>query len=469
MTKDKSGLLPCNCGKIGSNRLVTNYFGSWSMLSEKEFSSLNRCSTGQGGRLSGRLKKDGIIIDRQNFSRVLDGYKTLNRFLFQGPSLHIVVPTLRCNHKCVYCHAAPPDARDSDMDRATAINVLNFIFKTQSKAVTIEFQGGEPLLNWDIVKLIVKEAGRLNEKYEKKNLRIAIVSNLTLMDEKKLDFLVRNNVSVCTSLDGPEKVHNANRNYINGKGTYKDVVKWIGKIKEGYRKRKSAAELNALVTVTRHSLPYWKEIIDEYAGQGFSTVHLRFLNRLGRARENWGEISCTPEEFTAFWKKGMDYMIALNKKGIRIKERTASLMLEKILNKRCPGYAELMSPCGAGRTQLAYSFNGDVYTCDEARMLNEELFRLGNVHKNTYKEVMRSGSLIGTCYASVLDNYCPDCVFRPFCGTCPVLNYAEQGTLVPKIRETAKCKIYKEQFSHIFGSISKNLSEYDILRKWVDE
>jgi len=205
-------------------------------LSEEEFREVNQHKLEKDSELFGRLKNSGMVIDKGNASKVIKDYRSLNQFLLQGPSLHIIVPTLRCNQECIYCHAKPLDEKNLDMDKKTAIKAMNFVFQTESPAVTIEFQGGEPLLAWDTVSFIVKEARSLNEKYEKKDLRITVVTNLTLMDEEKLDFLIKNRVSICASLDGPEKVHDANRKYLGGGPTYKDVIKRIEEIKGKYEK-----------------------------------------------------------------------------------------------------------------------------------------------------------------------------------------------------------------------------------------
>lgn len=465
--EEASVVLPHNCEKIGDKYLVTTQFGGWSLLSRDEFMSLSGLRIKDNKKLERKLKKGNIIIDKKNLGDVLKEYRNLNRFLFQGPSLHIIAVTQRCNHVCVYCQAKRPDEKQ-DMNRKTAIRVLDFIFKSPSKAVTIEFQGGEPLLNWDIVEFIVKEARRLNRRYENKDLRIALVSNLILLDKGKLDFLMKNDVSICTSLDGPKEVHDKNRKYLSGKGTHNDVAGRIGEINGFYRKRKTKFKLNALPTITAHSLPFPKEIVNEYVRLGFDIVHMRFLNRLGEAKKNWDGIGYTADEFLDFWKKGLDYIIELNKKGVKISEKMATLMLVKILKKKDPGYTELMSPCGAGTTQLLYDYDGDVYTCDEGRMLGERLFMIGNVNKNDYKDVIRNENLIGTCHASILENYCQACAFRPWCGTCPVMNYAQQGSLVPKITETMRCKIYKAQFTYLFNRM-REPNVLKIFEKWANE
>jgi len=457
------GVLPYKYIRIGNDYLIISDYGSWCFLNEEEFKKLENNKIDDEIKI--KLEKEKIIASKNNINQIIADYKNLNRFLFQGPSLHIVIPTLKCNQNCVYCQAKPKNDINLFMTKETAIKVLDFIFKSPSQAITIEFQGGEPLLNWDVVKFIVEEARKINNEFEKKDLRISMVTNLTLMDDEKLDFLIKNNVSICTSLDGPKYVHDKNRIYLENKGTYDDVIKWIKKINKEYKKRNVKMKLNAIATITKQSLPYWKEIVDEYVKDGFNTIPLGFVNKMGSAKRNWNEIGYSPEEFIEFWKKAMNYIIELNRKGINIKERLSIYMLTKIFDKVDPGYTELMSPCGAGRTQIVYNTNGDIYTCDEGRMLEEDLFKLGNV-ENKYEDIMRNDNLIAICHSSLLDNYCTLCAFKPFCGTCPVANYNEQGTIIPKITETFRCKVYKELFIYIYSKI-RNPEIAEIFKRWI--
>ena len=458
------GLLPWNHLKLQNKYLVTTSFGGWCILTSKEFHSFLHNKIDE--TLRKKLEDSQIILTSNNVEDVIKRYKGLKRLLFQGPSLHIISVTEQCNHNCIYCQANYTKGKKGHMNEETAMKVLEFIFETPSKAIAIEFQGGEPLLNWKIVKLIIEEAERLNESYEKKDLRFSLVSNLSILDKEKLDFLVRHRVGLCTSLDGPSKVHNANRKFINGEGSYQKLTEKMKMVKDVFDKYK--LKFYALLTVTAYSLPYWKEIIDEYVKWGFDIIHLRFLNKLGKAKENWKEIGYTPEEFFDFWKKSMDYILELNKKGVLLKERMSFVMLQKILKGEDPGYTELMSPCGAGITQLLYNYNGNIYTCDEARMLGEDMFLLGNVHTHTYKEVIRSENLVATCYASLIENYCERCVFRSWCGTCPVINYATEGGILPKITQTFRCKVYKKQFAYLFNKI-QNPENLEIFKRWINE
>ena len=435
--------------KFGKKYLITTDHGSWVFLKKNEY---NQLESGKFSKnLFDKLEKAGIILTEKNTYQVINDYKERNFFLFYGPSLHIVVPTLRCNMNCIYCHASsvPENKKGYDMDKKTAKKVVDFIFKSPNKSITIEFQGGEPLLNWNIVKYITNYSLNKN-KTEKKELRLALVTNLVEMDENKLDFLIKKGVSICTSLDGPKIVHDYNRRYLNG-SNYEKVVKWIKKINKKYKQIGKDINMGALVTLTKKSLKYPKEIVDEYVKLGLHSIHLRFLNGLGVAKKSWKKISYSVDDYLAFWKKAVSYIENLKNKGVKIQERMIKIMEQKISEKFDPNYIDLKSPCGAAIGQLVYNYDGKIYSCDEARMLKEDIFMLGDVKKDSYKKILTSSKTCSIINASINENFvCNDCVYKPYCGVCPVCNYAEQGNVIADIIRTARCKIFMNQFDWVF-------------------
>lgn len=465
ITEQISGLLPYNALPIMHKFLVTTRYGAWVLLDADEYGRVKQNNL--GGELYTKLETAGIVATSENMKEIVRNYRSINANMLTGPSLHITSVTVRCNFNCAYCHTSSPLAKGKDMTKETAIKVLENVFKTPNNSVTIEFQGGECLLNWDVVKFIIHNARKLNE-IEKKDLRITAVTNLSLMTDERLAFFLDNDVSLCTSLDGPAVVHDKNRPLRGEQATYALVTSWIKKIQEEGKRRGKEHILGALPTITRHSLSYPREIVDEYVAHGFTDIHLRPLNYLGIAITRWPEIGYTAEEFIAFWKEAAEYILALNKKGVRIKERMLSIMLTKILQKKDPFYTELMSPCGAGRTQIAYEYDGSVYTCDEGRMLGEDLFKLGHVMTEKYTDFMASDTLLSTMTASILDNYnCKTCAYLPWCGTCPVINVSEQGNILPKIKESMKHKIYFAQFSFLFEKMVNDPDAETIFRSWL--
>ncbi len=456
--------------EVNKNYLVTTDDGSWIVLSSKEFKALKTNKI--KGDLFSKLEDAGIIITEKNREQIINRLSIKYDFLFQGTALHIVIPTLRCNFNCIYCHSSskPLTAKEYDMDEKTAKAVVDFIFQSPSHYITIEFQGGEPLLRFDIVKYIIEYAKKVNKDYNR-DLVFTLVTNFSLMDEEKLNFLIENEVGICTSLDGSISLHNRNRPFMKDKESYSFVEKWVNRLHEEYLKRKiTNRRANALITITKDSLSKHKEIIDEYVRLGLNDIFLRFLNNLGDARPVWSNISYTPEEFIEFWKKSIDYIIELNKKGVLIREWFSWIILQKLIIGIEPNYFEQRSPCGAVIGQLAYNYNGDIYSCDEARMVGEDIFKLGNVNENPYRNITTSQQSCALITSSINDTQiCDFCAYKPYCGLCPVCNYAEHGSIISNILCTARCKIYKAQFDYIFEKIIKDKEAYGIFRNWLDK
>ena len=138
------------------------------------------------------------------------------------------------------------------------------------------------------------------------------------------------------------------------------------------------------------------------------------------------------------------------------------------LNGKWINYVDFQSPCGAAIGQLAYAQDGNIYTCDEGRAF--DMFKLGNVHKNDYKETLTSEKTCSMIAASTNDCLlCDACAYKPFCGVCPVCTYAETGNLVPKLAMSDRCKIHKTMFDYIFENLTFSSGHRNVFDKWFRE
>ena len=448
--------------EIGDKYLLTNDFGFFAILTKKEFKDFLEGNLDKAGELYQKLVKEGFIKDAVGLDGLIQRYADKNCTLLMGPNLHIIVVSLRCNTKCVYCQASslPADCIDYDMDRKTAKKVVDLIFESPSPVITIEFQGGEPLINWPVVRYIVNYAKKKSKdsSFRGRKLNMSIVTNFSLMNEERLNFLVKNMVSLCTSLDGPEHLHNANRPLPNLNG-YKITVDWIQKVKELEKKRlkagKTVYNLSALLTVARKSLDYPEEIIDEYRKRGFEGIFLRPLSYLGKSGgEARDKIGYSVEDFLKFWKKSMDYIISINLEGEFFMERGCRIMLQKILTAKDPGFTDLRSPCGAAVGQVLYNYDGKIFTCDEGRMIGDDTFVIGDVNESQYDDIVWNDKTKTMVNSSMLENLsCDLCVYKPYCGVCPVKNYALYGNLFPQMKNTEWCKQNRFQLDYLFNKM----------------
>jgi len=429
--------------------LVTVDSGDWIVLSKKKYDLLARDKTENDFFLYNILKDKYVVLTEENKPDYVKKLRSRYSHLFSAPSLHVVAVTKRCNNTCVYCHANAKcsDDKSLDMNMDVAKRTVDFIFQSHNKNITIEFQGGEPLLNFEIVKFIIEYAKKLNQEF-RKNLVISLVSNLTAMDESKLKFLMKHRVGLCTSLDGPDYVHDKNRKFIDGRGTHEQVAKWIKIIKKKHNYR-----LDALMVTTKASLPYPIEIVDEYLKHGFTQIQIRPMLSLGYAQDKLNDIGFSADEYIQFWKKAMDHILKLNKDRV-IVERLSRYVVSKLFRKNTSNFVDLNSPCGAAISTMAYDHKGYIYSCDEGRQY--ELFRLGNVDMKM-RELFESAQVQSLVRASVNDCLlCDNCVWKPYCGVCPVCNYAEAGNLVPKLPLNDRCRILDAMFTYLVEKIQED-------------
>lgn len=458
--------------QLDEDYLLTNDIGDFAYLHNGSFSKLLKGGLDERSAEYKLLKEKAFIRDDSKCNTVVERYRLRNAFFGLGTSLHIIVVTLRCDHACIYCHASARNikASDLDMDIETARKVVDRIFESPSPTITIEFQGGEPLLNFDTIKFIIEYAQEKNKTLNK-NLLITLVTNFSKINDERLSYLLKNKISLCTSIDGPRKLHNKNRISLYNMDSYNHTIKWFKRAQRQYLHR-IRYRPNALTTITKYSLSYPKEIVDEYVKLGLEGIHLRPLNPFGLAKKSWEKIGYTAAEFIDFYRIAFDYIIELNRKGRMFYERAARVFLMKIFSDTDPGYFEIRSPCGAGIGQLAYNFNGDVYTCDEGRMMSrtgDESFRLGNVMENCYRDVVSTHTVKAICVSSILDILpgCSTCVYKPYCGVCPIYNYTEGGNIFCQTPNNERCKINTAILDILFKKI-KDKKNLQIFKKWVN-
>ena len=435
--------------------LLTVDSGDWLVLSEKKLRLLEKRRYKDDTSLYRLLRERFMILDKDNSEEYVSRLRESYSHLFTPPSLHIVAVTARCNLACSYCHANAKISSDSslDMDLNTAKRTVDFIFSLKNKSAMIEFQGGEPLLNFETVRFITEYATKKN-KAAKKDLRLSLVTNLTLMDKEKLEFCKKNRIGLCTSLDGPAMIHDRHRKNPSGEGTHAIVADRVERIRKEH-------PIEALMVATKDSLPYPKEIVDEYDRLGFKTIQLRPFLSLGQAIGKKG-LGFTADEYLDFWKIAMERILEINKRRY-FEERYSTYMLKKLFGMRS-NFVDLCSPCGAIVSTLAYDHEGKIYSCDEGRQ--HEMFCIGDVDKR-FEDMLETEKAQCIIRGSVNDCLlCDACAWKPFCGVCQVCNYAEDGNLVPKLAQDTRCKILDGMFTFLIGKIQEDEKAF---ARWVED
>jgi len=457
--------------RFGLDVLIVNEVGEYNFISNNDFTRLINYQLNPSENTFLNLKSKHIVTDTElalPIYLLATKYRTKKSFLNDFTALHIFIITLRCNQKCKYCQASSEDENkfEYDMNIETAKKCVDLVFKSPSPYIKIEFQGGEPLLNFETVKFITKYANKLNKLY-RKNLEFVVCTNLLALNEDILDFLEKNNIWVSTSLDGSKELHDANRITRNGFGTY-DIVKKNIKL---IQSRLGSKRISALMVTTKDNIHKLDKVIDEYINQNFNSIFIRTLHPYGRAVK--GDLGYDIKTFIKNYIKALDYIIKLNLDGIMFSEEYASIILKKILTPFDTGFVDLQSPTGAGISCAVYGYNGDIFMSDEARMLSkmgDNRFLLGNVYKNKYKEIFFNETIEQTIENSIVETMplCSECAFQSYCGADPVRNYSVMGDLIGHIPTSELHQINYSIIHHLMELIKSNNSEImNVFWSWI--
>ena len=455
-------------------------------LTQDDFRAFFEGTIAQGTELYGKLAERNFVRAEANVGQIAQRMAARRTFIHHGPNLHIVVVTLRCNETCVYCHASRADmtATHTDMTPEIADRTVETIFKTTNPSITIEFQGGEPLVAFPIMKRVIERAREANKTAGKK-LEFTMVSNLSLLDDEKLEYLVANKVQICTSIDGPEHLHDKQRK-LPGLSAHKAATASIRKVNDAYKVMgldPTLYHVEALLTTTRDALPRYKEIVDTYVDLGCRALFLRPVDPFGFADKTAPRVEYPRAEYLEFYRSAVDYMLTLNKQGVEILERFAAIFLTKILGGEDPNFLDIRNPCGAAIGQVAYNYDGKVFTCDEGRMLHEmgdSTFLIGDLSKSgsagpvaastLYRDMMGHETVRAMAVASNLDAQpdCVNCTYQAYCGVCPVHNHRTQGSIFGRMRESSLCAVHKGIQDYLFEKIgSRDADTLETLKRWT--
>jgi uncharacterized protein len=416
--------------------LLTNECGEFTFMAGTTFAAFTKHELPPDDPTYAELKAKHFFNDTASLlplELLATKVRTKRSYLTGFTRLHIVVTTLRCDHTCGYCQVSrvTPDRTQFDMSLETATRALNWVFQSPADVLKIEFQGGEPTLNWPVISHIVPEATS-RAQAEGRRVEFVIATNLATITEEMLAFCKAYQIPLSTSLDGPGDLHNANRPK-TGQQSY-----------ELFRHNLTRAravlgheQVAALMTTTPATLGRVREVIDEYVTLGFHDIFLRPISPYGFATRTRLDGGYDVHKFLSFYREGLDYIITLNRQGTPCVEVYAQILLRKMLTPFPAGYVDLQSPAGTAISVLLYNYNGDVYASDEGRMLAEMgdySFRLGHV-TDSYAKVMT-----GPRVRALVENTCletmPGCTD---CGVDPVFNWATQGDIVGHRPTSAFC------------------------------
>ena len=322
-----------------------------------------------------------------------------------------------CNLACKYCFAEEGEyhGRRALMSFEVGKKAIDFLLANSGnrRNLEVDFFGGEPLMNWNVVKQIV-EYGRSKETEFDKKFRFTLTTNGMLLNDEVMEFANREMSNVVLSLDGRKEVNDAMRPTRGGKGSY-DVI--VPKFKKFAEQREGVKDYYIRGTFTRNNLEFSKDVI-HFADLGFRQTSMEPV--VGEEDESyairWEDIPKVKEEYDILEKE----YIKRKKEG-----RGFNFFHFNIDLKQGPCVAKRLSGCGSGTEYLAVTPWGDFYPCHQ--FVGKEEFLLGNVDTGIVKNDICNEFKLCNVYAKPK---CRDCFARFYCsGGCAANSYSFHGDI----------------------------------------
>lgn len=321
-----------------------------------------------------------------------------------------------CNLKCKYCFAGEGEyhGHRSLMSIEVGKKAIDFIIENSKhrKNIEIDFFGGEPLMNWEMVKETVDYA-RQREKETGKNFRFTMTTNGVLLNDEIIDYLNENMHNVVLSLDGRKEVNDNMRPTANGKGSY-DVI--LPKFKKLVEKRGNK-QYYLRGTFTHHNLDF-AEDVKHMTSEGFKEVSVEPV-----VAPNEMDYAIKPSDvktLCAEYEKLAKYIVTQTRQGDGFNFFHFMVDLEggPCVHKRLAG-------CGSGTEYLAVTPEGDLYPCHQFVGIPE--FKMGDVNVGVTNTEMRSKFEKCNVYSK---DECRSCWAKFFCsGGCAANSYNFHGDI----------------------------------------
>jgi len=338
------------------------------------------------------------------------------------------------------------------MSFATAQKIVDFAMDItpMGQSIQLGFFGGEPLVRFDLMKEIIGYI-REKERRERRPVRLSLTCNGILLTRSILDFLGEESVDLCISIDGPAHVHNLNRCYKDGRGTFDDVVRNLRLAIE----RLGTVQVNAVYSPD--TIDSLLESVSFFTQLGVSVIHLN-----PDICASWGEDTCS--KFQEIYMQIGDRYIQSYQRG---REIAVNLIDSKIIVFLKGGY-EFADKCGMGETEWGFAPSGNIYPCE--RLIgedNDSSLCLGNIH--TGLDVARRCSLLRQ--RGNHNEACKTCDLQKYCmNWCGCTNYYMTGhtdLAGPMICESEKAAIRAAR--HVLITLKNNDLFLDHFMKYLHE
>lgn len=321
-----------------------------------------------------------------------------------------------CNLACRYCFAEEGEyhGRRALMSYEVGKEALDFLIANSGnrRNLEVDFFGGEPTLNFQVVKDLVKY-GREQEKLHNKNFRFTLTTNGVLLNDDIMEFANREMDNVVLSIDGRKEVNDHMRPFRGGQGSYDVIVPKFQKFAESRNQERYYVR----GTFTHHNLDFSKDVL-HLADLGFKQISVEPV-----VAQETDEYALREEDLPQI----MEEYDALAKEMVRRKKEGADFNFFHFMIdlEGGPCVAKRLSGCGSGTEYLAVTPWGDLYPCHQ--FVGNEDFIMGNVHDGLLRTDIRDEFKSCNVYSK---EKCRDCFARFYCsGGCAANSYNFHGDI----------------------------------------
>ena len=359
------------------------------------------------------LVEDGQLFTEDIYEPFVEKFKEKRQTVVKALCLHIAHD---CNLACKYCFAEEGEyhGRRALMSFEVGKKALDFLVANSGNRVNLEvdFFGGEPLMNWDVVKQLVAY-GRSLEKPNNKKFRFTLTTNGVLLNDEVMEFVNKEMSNVVLSLDGRKEVNDRMRPFRTGKGSYDLIVPKFQKLAE------SRNQTNYYIrgTFTRNNLDF-SEDVKHFADLGFKQMSIEPV--VGPEEDTYSiREQDLPQIMEEYDKLALEYIDRYKKgNGFNFFHFMIDLTQGPCVYKRLSG-------CGSGTEYLAVTPWGDFYPCHQ--FVGNEDFLMGNVDEGIIKpEIVKE---FGNCNVYSKEK-CKNCFAKFYCsGGCAANSYNFHGTI----------------------------------------
>ena len=358
------------------------------------------------------LKNAGSLFTEDIYENYIDSFKN-RQPVVKALCLHIAHD---CNLACQYCFAEEGEyhGRRALMSFEVGKKALDFLVANSGsrRNLEVDFFGGEPLMNWEVVKQLV-EYGRSIEEANNKKFRFTLTTNGVLLNDEILDFVNKEMGNIVLSTDGRKEVHDRMRPFRNGKGSYDLIMPKFKKVAE------SRNQTNYYVrgTFTHYNLDFSNDVLS-LADQGFKQISVEPV--VASPEDGYAlRPEDLPQIFEEYDKLAVE-MIKREKEG-----RGFNFFHFMIDLTGGPCVYKRLSGCGSGTEYLAVTPWGDLYPCHQ--FVGNEDFLLGNVDDGIVKKNICEEFKQCNVYSKPK---CKDCFAKLFCsGGCAANSYNFHGNI----------------------------------------